>query len=135
MRSAFLHMAGDTLSTAAVIVGGAGILFTGQNWIDPVLSIVIAALILWSSIGIVRETLNILLEGPPHGVTLHEIRAGMEAVSGVLNVHDLHCWSLGSQSRALACHVTIDDIPPSESASIREQLNHILKDHFNICHT
>ncbi len=135
MRSAFIHMAGDTLSTAAVIAGGAGILFTGRNWIDPVLSLLIAALILWSSAGIVRETLNILLEGTPRNVSLVEIRAGMEAVSGVLNVHDLHCWSLGSQSRALACHVTIDDIPPSESASILDKLNHILKDHFNICHT
>jgi cobalt-zinc-cadmium efflux system protein len=135
MRSAFLHMAGDTLSTAAVIVGGAGILFTHQNWIDPVLSLIIAALILWSSIGIVRETLNILLEGTPHGVALPEIRAGMEAVEGVLNVHDLHCWSLGSQSRALACHVTIDDIPPSESLFILEKLNHVLKEHYNICHT
>lgn len=135
MRSAFLHMAGDTLSTAAVIAGGAGILFTGQNWIDPVLSLIIAALILWSSIGIVRETLNILLEGTPRGVALPDIRAGMESVEGVLNVHDLHCWSLGSQSRALACHVTIDDIPPSESACILEKLNHLLKDHYNICHT
>jgi cobalt-zinc-cadmium efflux system protein len=53
----------------------------------------------------------------------------------VLNVHDLHCWSLGSQSRALACHVTIDDIPPSESATILDKLKHVLKDHFNICHT
>ena len=135
MRSAFLHMAGDTLSTAAVIAGGAGILFTGQNWIDPVLSLVIAALILWSSIGIVRETLNILLEGTPQGVTLRAIRDGMQEVPGVLNVHDLHCWSLGSQSRALACHVTIADIPPSESACILENLNHVLRDHFNICHT
>jgi cobalt-zinc-cadmium efflux system protein len=135
MRSAFLHMAGDTLSTAAVIAGGAGILFTGQNWIDPVLSLLIAALILWSSIGIVRETLNILLEGTPSGVSLTEIRTGMEKVSGVLNVHDLHCWSLGSQSRALACHVTIADIPPSESACILVNLNHVLRDHFNICHT
>ncbi len=135
MRSAFIHMAGDTLSTAAVIAGGAGILLTGQNWIDPVLSLIIAALILWSSVGIVRETLNILLEGTPHGVALPEIRAGMEAVEGVLNVHDLHCWSLGSQSRALACHVTIDDIPPTESACILEKLNHVLKDHYNICHT
>ncbi len=135
MRSAFLHMAGDTLSTAAVIAGGAGILFTGRNWIDPVLSLLIAALILWSSIGIVRETLNILLEGTPQGVSLQEIRAGMEEVAGVLNVHDLHCWSLGSQSRALACHVTIADIPPSESACILEKLNHVLRDHFNICHT
>ena len=82
MRSAFIHMAGDTLSTAAVIAGGAGILITGQNWIDPVLSLIIAALILWSSIGIVRETLNILLEGTPRGISLLEIRSGMESVSG-----------------------------------------------------
>jgi cobalt-zinc-cadmium efflux system protein len=135
MRSAFLHMAGDTLSTAAVIVGGVAILFTGANWIDPVLSLVIAALILWSSWGIVRETLNILLEGTPRGVDLSQIRAGMEGIPGVLNVHDLHIWSLGSQSRALACHVTIADIPPSESACILEKLNHVLKDHHNICHS
>jgi cobalt-zinc-cadmium efflux system protein len=134
MRSAFLHMAGDTLSTAAVIAGGAGILLTGQNWIDPVLSLLIAALILWSSIGIVRETLNILLEGTPRGVSLNEIRTGMEAVEGVVNVHDLHVWCLGSQSRALACHVTIADIPPSESACILVKLNHVLHDHFQISH-
>jgi len=135
MRSAFLHMAGDTLSTAAVIAGGAGILYTGQNWIDPVLSLVIAALILWSSIGIMRETLNILLEGTPRGVSLPTIRSGMEEVEGVIDVHDLHVWSLGSQSRALACHVTIADIPPSESACILRDLNHVLKDHFKISHT
>src|ERR1700728_4878250 len=135
MRSAFLHMAGDTLSTAAVIAGGAGILLTGQNWIDPVLSLLIAALILWSSVGIVRETLNILLEGTPRDCSLPEIRFGMEAVEGVINVHDLHVWSLGSQSRALACHVCIADIPPSESACILVKLNHVLKEHFQIAHT
>ncbi len=134
LRSAFLHMAGDTLSTAAVIAGGAGILFTGKNWIDPVLSLLIATLILWSSFGIVRETLNILLEGTPRGVSLDEIRSGMEAVEGVINVHDLHVWSLGSQSRALACHVTIADIPPSESACILLKLNQVLRDHFQISH-
>lgn len=135
LRSAFLHMAGDTLSTAAVIAGGAGILLTGKNWIDPVLSLLIAALILWSSFGIVRETLNILLEGAPRGISLPDIRAGMESVEGVVNVHDLHVWSLGSQSRALACHVQIADIPPSESACILMNLNHVLKDHFHIRHT
>ncbi|HEY2861836.1 MAG TPA: cation diffusion facilitator family transporter [Terracidiphilus sp.] len=135
LRSAFLHMAGDTLSTAAVIAGGAAILFTGQNWIDPVLSLIIAALILWSSWGIVRETLNILLEGTPRGVDLKQIRGDMEAVSGVLNVHDLHIWCLGSQSSALACHITIPDIPPSESSAILDKINHILKDHHNICHS
>jgi cobalt-zinc-cadmium efflux system protein len=135
LRSAFIHMAGDTFSTAAVIAGGAGILLTGQYWIDPVLSLMIAALILWSSIGIVRETLNILLEGTPHGVSLAQIRIGMEGVEGVVNVHDLHVWSLGSHSRALACHVTIADIPPSESACILVKLNHVLRDHFSISHT
>ena len=135
LRSAFLHMAGDTLSTAAVIAGGAGILVTGQNRIDPVLSLLIAALILWSSVSIVRETLNILLEGTPRGVSIPAIRSGMEAVEGVLNVHDLHVWSLGSNSRALACHVTIADILPSESACILVKLNHVLKEHFQISHT
>jgi cobalt-zinc-cadmium efflux system protein len=135
LRSAFLHMAGDTLSTAAVIAGGAAILITGQNWIDPVLSLVIAGLILWSSVGIVRETLNILLEGTPRGISLPDIRVAMEAVEGVVNVHDLHVWSLGSQSRALACHVTIADIPPSESVCILAKLNHVLRNHFQISHT
>jgi cobalt-zinc-cadmium efflux system protein len=135
LRSAFIHMAGDTLSTAAVIAGGAGIYFTGRNWIDPVLSLLIAALILWTSASIVRETFNILLEGTPRGVSLAEIRAGMEAVEGVVNVHDLHVWSLGSNSSALACHVTIADIPPSESACILVKLNHTIKEHFHIGHT
>jgi len=135
LRSAFLHMAGDTLSTAAVIAGGAGILLTGRNWIDPALSLLIAALILWTSVDIVRETLNILLEGIPRGVSLPEIRAHMEEIEGVVNVHDLHIWSLGSNSRALACHVTIADIPPSESACILVKLNHVLREHFQISHT
>ena len=135
LRSAFLHMAGDTLSTAAVIAGGAGILLTGRSWIDPVLSLLIAALILWSSLGILRETFNILLEGAPRGISLDKIRSAMAEVEGVVNVHDLHVWSLGSDSSALACHVTIADILPSESACILVRLNHLLKEHFHIGHT
>ena len=135
LRSAFIHMAGDTLSTATVIVGGLGIQLTGMNWIDPVLSLLIAALILWSSIGIVRETLNILLEGAPRGVSIDEIRARMQTVAGVLNVHDLHVWSLGSNSHALSCHVTIADIPPSESREILCVINELLREEFQIFHT
>jgi cobalt-zinc-cadmium efflux system protein len=135
LRSAFLHMAGDTLSTAAVIVGGAGILLTGHNWIDPVLSLLIAALILWSSLGIVRESFNILLEGTPRGISLTEIRSAMEAIEGVINVHDLHVWSLGSNSSAMACHVTIADIPPSESACILTRLKQLLRERFHVSHT
>ena len=135
IRSTFIHMLGDTLSTAAVIVGGFAILFTHRNWIDPALSLLIAVLILWSSISIVRETLNILLEGTPRGLSLPEIRSSLTTIDGVLDVHDLHVWSLGSQTRALATHVTIDDIPPSESNRILGNIRHHLLHHYGIYHT
>ncbi len=135
IRSVFLHMLGDTLSTAAVIVGGAVIAMTGLTWIDPALSIAIAAMILWSSYGIVRETLNILLEGTPRSLELTEVRGVMQSVAGVLNVHDLHIWSLGSNSHALASHVTISEMPVSECEGIRDGINRALRDRFRIHHT
>lgn len=135
IRSVFIHMLGDTLSTAAVIAGGFVILMTGRTWIDPALSLVIAALILWSSIAIVRETLNILLEGTPRGISLAEIRATLSAIDGVEDVHDLHVWSLGSNSHALSSHVTIADIPPSASNLILDRINGVLRERFRIDHT
>lgn len=135
IRAAFIHMLGDTLSTAAVIVGGAAIVWTGMEWIDPVLSLIIAALIFWSSLSIMRETLNILLEGTPDNLSLTDIRCAMQTVPGVCDVHDLHVWSLGSHLNALACHVTIADIPPSESRRILAEINGELREHFQIHHT
>jgi cobalt-zinc-cadmium efflux system protein len=135
IRSVFIHMLGDTLSTAAVIAGGAVILFTGRTWVDPALSLGIAVLILWSSLAIVRETLNILLEGAPRGISLVDIRTTMSAIEGVEDVHDLHVWSLGSNTHALSSHVTIADIPPSESTRILADINLILRDRFRIHHT
>jgi len=105
IRSAFLHEIGDTVSTAAVIVGGWAILATGQYWIDPVLSVGIGVLILWSGFGIVRETLNILLEGTPRGVKLDLVEHAIREVEGVNDVHDLHVWSIGSETAALSCHI------------------------------
>ncbi|MEO6802722.1 MAG: cation diffusion facilitator family transporter [Granulicella sp.] len=135
IRSVFLHMLGDTLSTAAVIVGGAGILFTGMTWIDPLLSLLIAGMILYSSVGIVRETLNILLEGTPKALRLTEIRGAMQEIDGVINVHDLHVWSLGSSSHALASHITIPEMQMSECGAILERINCALRDRFHIHHT
>ncbi len=135
IRSVFLHMLGDTLSTAAVIAGGAAILFTHLQWIDPVLSLIIAGMILYSSWGIVRETLNILLEGTPQSLSLGDIRASMQSVSGVANVHDLHVWSLGSNSHALASHVTIDEMTMTECSVILEGIKDALWDKFHISHT
>lgn len=135
IRSVFLHMLGDTISTAAVIIGGFAINLTDLHWIDPVLSLLIAAMILWSSWSIMRETLHILLEGTPRSVDLAEIRSAMQGVEGVVGVHDLHVWSLTAQSHALACHVQVIEMPMSECESVLERLNHQLRDHFGISHT
>ncbi|HXY16008.1 MAG TPA: cation diffusion facilitator family transporter [Terriglobales bacterium] len=135
IRSAFLHEIGDTVSTAAVIVGGWAILATGQDWIDSALSFGIGVLILWSGFGIVRETLNILLEGTPRGVELHLVENTIRAVEGVNDVHDLHVWSIGSETRALSCHISIADIPPSVSERILRDVRDRLHTQFRIDHT
>jgi cobalt-zinc-cadmium efflux system protein len=135
IRSAFLHEVGDTLSTAAVIAGGWAIMATGQYWIDSVLSVGIGVLILWSGFGIVRETLNILLEGTPRGVKLEQVEAAMRTIDGVNDVHDLHVWSIGSETRALSCHISIADIPPSASERILRDVKECLRQEFHIVHT
>jgi cobalt-zinc-cadmium efflux system protein len=135
IRSALLHELGDTLSTAAVIVGGWAILATGQYWIDSALSFGIGALILWSAFGIIRETLNILLEGTPRGMKLENIEASIRTIGGVNDVHDLHVWSIGSETHALSCHIAIADIPPSESETILREVKECLHERFRIDHT
>jgi cobalt-zinc-cadmium efflux system protein len=135
LRSALLHEVGDTLSTAAVIAGGWAILVTQNYWIDSALSCGIGALILWSGFGIVRETLNILLEGTPRGVKLELVETAIRSVEGVNDVHDLHCWSIGSETRALSCHIAIADIPPSVSERILRDVKENLHHQFRISHT
>lgn len=135
VRSVIVHEVGDTLSTSAVIVGGWGILVTGKYWIDSALSIAIAAAILWSSIAIIRETLNILLEGTPRGLKLSDIEEEIMQCAGVLDVHDLHVWSIGSEVHALSCHIRIADIPPSASDAILREVTSRLDARFHIHHT
>jgi cobalt-zinc-cadmium efflux system protein len=135
IRSALLHEVGDTLSTAAVIAGGWAILVTGNYWIDSALSVGIGVLILWSGFGIVRETLNILLEGTPRGMKLEKIESSIRSIEGVNDVHDLHVWSIGSESHALSCHISIEDIPPSVSERILRDVKECLLHDFRIDHT
>lgn len=135
IRSALVHEVGDTLSTAAVIGGGWAIMATGNYWIDPALSFGIGALILWSGFGIVRETLNILLEGTPRGMKLDRVEAAIRTIEGVNDVHDLHIWSIGSETHALSCHISIADIPPSVSERILRDVKNRLHDDFHIDHT
>ena len=135
LRSALLHEVGDTLSTAAVIAGGWAILVTGKYWIDSALSFAIGVLILWSGFGIVRETLNILLEGMPRGMKLEKIESVIRSIEGVNEVHDLHVWSIGSETHALSCHIAIADIPPSVSERILRDVKERLLHDFRIDHT
>jgi cobalt-zinc-cadmium efflux system protein len=135
IRSAFVHMLGDALGSSAIILGAVAIRYTGWVQVDPILSILIALLIVWTAWDIIRESLNILLEGLPRGIQLADVTQAMGSVEGVLGVHDLHIWSLGSSTHALSCHVLIEDVPPSASDTILRSLNLLLDRRFGIAHT
>jgi cobalt-zinc-cadmium efflux system protein len=135
IRGAFVHMLGDALGSVAIIAGAIAIRLTGWQQVDPILSILIALLIVWTAFDIIRESLDILLEGLPRGMQLNDVASAMQSVEGVLDVHDLHIWSLGSSTRALSCHVLIQDIPPSASDAVLRRLNQMLAERFHVYHT
>ena len=135
LRGAYIHMMGDLLGAIGIIAGSLVIRFTGWTTADPVLSAIIAILIIWTAWDIIRESLNILLEGKPRGIELGAVTTAIGQVEGVLDVHDLHIWSLGSESHALSSHVLIEDMPPSRSGEILHCINHLLADRFHIHHT
>ena len=135
IRGAFIHMLGDALGSIGIIAGAVAIRYTGWVQVDPLLSILIALLIVWTAWDIIRESLNILLEGLPRGILLNDVATAMKATAGVLDVHDLHIWSLGSSAHALSCHVLIEDVPPSASDVILRRLNGVLEEKFHIAHT
>lgn len=135
VRSAFVHMLGDALGSIGIIAGAIAISYTGWVQVDPLLSILIGVLIIWTAWDIIHESLNILLEGLPRGIRLQDVIGSLRAVEGVMDVHDLHIWSLGSSTHALSCHVLIEDVPPSASDVILRQLNGTLADRFHIFHT
>jgi cobalt-zinc-cadmium efflux system protein len=135
IRGAFVHMLGDALGSVAIVGGAIAIRYTGWQQIDPMLSMAIALLIIWTALDIIRETLNILLEGLPRGIHLADVAGAASCIEGVLGVHDLHIWSLGSSTHALSCHVLIEDVPPSASDAILRRLNGMLVERFHIHHT
>ncbi len=134
VRAAFIHMMGDAVGAVGIIAGAIAIRWTGWAQIDPILSIFIGMLIIWTAWDIIKESLNILLEGLPTGLELNAVVDGMRAVEGVIDVHDLHIWSIGSHAHALSCHVLIEDMPPSASDTILRRLNEVLGS-FHIHHT
>jgi cobalt-zinc-cadmium efflux system protein len=135
VKAAWLHMMGDALGSIGIIIGAGLIHYTGWQVIDPILSIAIGILIVWTAWDIVKDSLNILLEGLPRGINLHSVTGAMRGVEGVIDVHDLHIWSLGSSTHALSCHILIEDMPPSSSDMILSCINRILAERFGIRHT
>jgi cobalt-zinc-cadmium efflux system protein len=135
IRSAFVHMLGDLLGSIGIVVGAVAIRYTGWQQIDPLLSMLIGVLIIWTAWDIIKESLNILLEGLPRGLELQSVISAMRGVEGVLDVHDLHIWSLGSNTPALSCHVLIEDLPPSASERTLRRINDVLCARFHISHT
>lgn len=135
LRAVFIHNLGDALSNLAIIAGAWLIERTGRTLIDPLVAFLIAGMILWTALGIIMDSTNILLESLPKGMSLERVAGAMLEVPGVREVHDVHIWSLGSRSHALSCHVQILDMQTSESERIAHRLREVLANEFGITHT
>ena len=135
LRAVFIHNLGDALSNIGIIAGAWVIRRTGDYLIDPAIAFLIAGMILWTALGIIADSVNILLESLPKGMTLPSVAGAMLRVEGVREVHDVHIWSLGSDLHALSCHVQILDMPTSESEIIGQRIREVLEREFGITHT
>ena len=135
VRSAWLHVLGDTLSSVGVIVAGLVIWWTGWTIFDPLMSIIIAGVLFVGSGRLLKSGIHILMEGVPEGLHLSEIGQAMAAVPGVREIHDLHVWSLCPGAIALSAHVTVDDAIWSDTSGTQAALKTVLRDHFRIEHT
>jgi cobalt-zinc-cadmium efflux system protein len=105
VRAAYLHMAADAAVSAAVVFAGLIILWTGQQWVDPLMSLVVAGVILWGSVGLLTESVGMSLAGVPRGIDLGEVEQALGSLVGVEAVHDLHVWGLSTTETALTAHL------------------------------
>ncbi len=134
MRSAFLHLMGDVMSTLGAVIAGIIIAFTHWNWLDPFVSVLIGGFILYNAWGILRQTIHILLESTPENINMDSMVGDLQKVDGVLGVHDLHVWSISENLRMLSAHVVIDNISVGEGVNIQHNINELLAHNYNIQH-
>ena len=134
-RAALAHVTGDIAASVGVVVAGAVILLTGWLYIDPLLSLAIAVLIAYGGWNIVRETVNLLLEGTPAEIDIAKVGDEITHTKLVTGMHDLHVWALSSDEVALSCHVVIEDCPLGDAEHVVRDLEHRLCDRFAIGHT
>ena len=135
LRSAFVHLIGDVLSTVGAVIAGVIIFFTDANWLDPLVSVLIGFLILYNAWGILRDAVDILLESTPRDVDIQAMIKDMAQVEGVLGVHDIHVWSLTQSLRTMSAHILTNDLHISGGTEIQRQINEILNHRYNIAHT
>lgn len=134
VRAALFHVLGDALGALAVIVGGIVIGLTHRAWIDPLLSLFVAAIIVIGVLRVMRDATNVLMESVPGDVDATDLTKHLEKIGGVTGVHDLHVWSIGSGSHALSAHVLLDDRRLSQATDVLREIGQCLKEHFGIAH-
>ncbi|HEV7921106.1 MAG TPA: cation diffusion facilitator family transporter [Thermoanaerobaculia bacterium] len=135
IRSAVVHQLGDALSAVGIIIAALLIRRTGSPLWDPAVSIVIGVMILWSSWGVLREAVNLLLEGTPAGIDPAAVAHSLEGITGVSGVHHVHIWALGPSSSALSCHLLVGDVPIRSTSSMLDQVTEMLQREYRIVHT
>jgi cobalt-zinc-cadmium efflux system protein len=131
VRAAFQHMSADAAVSAAVVFAGIVILRTGQLWVDPVMSLAVAAVILWSSVGLLRESIGMSLMGVPSGIDVDEVEYALASLGGVESVHDLHVWPLSTTETALTAHLVL---PEGSTDELLQCARVMLHDRFAIEH-
>jgi cobalt-zinc-cadmium efflux system protein len=134
-RAAFFHVFGDTISSIGVIVGGIIIAVTGWKIVDPIIAVVIGIIILWGAVSLVRDSVDILLETVPKHIPLDKVTEAIKGVRGVVELHDLHVWTITSGIYALSTHILIQDQMISRTREITAAINRELEKKFNITHT
>lgn len=135
VRSAVLHMISDAAASAGIIVAALLIRVTGFLQWDAAISIVIGLLILWSSYGVLKESMNLLLEGTPAGMDPEQVAHSLRALDGVRGVHHVHIWAIGPSSPALSAHIQVGDVPVKSTASLLDEVNAMLASEYRIAHT
>jgi cobalt-zinc-cadmium efflux system protein len=135
LRSLLLHNFGDAVSNIGILAGAFAIRMTGAQWLDPAIGVAIAAIVLWSTNGLLREAGNVLLEGLPKGIELESVARSILSIKNVQEVHDIHVWTIGTDLHALSCHVRIPDMHMDESEKILASIRERLESDFHISHT
>ncbi len=134
IRSVYLHMVGDAISAVGVVLAGIIVVVTGQSVADPIVSFLIAILILWSSWGVLKESVNVLLEGTPFGLDMSVLETTIKSVPGVIDAHDLHVWTIGPGAIACSVHVLVAEQSIREGQQILQAVVEELQHHHKIGH-